>query len=62
MEKNGQSTSSLADVAPEKLCQPSIFDTDQIKELKGILQDVILKIEESQEQEKINEELDQIKK
>ena len=48
-------------VTNEKLVQPSIFDNETIKDLKGILQDVVLKIQETQDQEKINQEVQRIK-
>ena len=38
----------------EKLVQPSIFDIDEIKQLKDFLKDLLEKLLETQEQEKIN--------
>lgn len=41
-------------MATDKLLHPSIFDTDEIKELKSILQEMVDKLQETKEQEKIN--------
>lgn len=38
----------------EDLLKPSIFDSDQVKELRLILQDVLSKLEETREQDTIN--------
>ncbi len=42
--------------------QPSIFDTEKIKELKQILSEMVEKLQETREQEKINAEIQEIKK
>jgi len=41
----------------EKLVQPSIFDIDEIKELKDFLKELLEKLLETQQQEKINLQL-----
>lgn len=51
-----------ADITDEKLLQPSIFDSERVKDLKGILSDVMLKLQETLEQDKINVELAEIKR
>jgi hypothetical protein len=62
MTLNNQSISNFSELANEKLTQPSIFDNDSIKELKGLLQEVVLKLQETLEQERINQEVQEIKK
>ena len=41
-------------ISNEKLVQPSIFDIDIIKELKDFLKELLEKLLETQQQEKIN--------
>ena len=52
----------MEEATNEKLIQPSIFDTDKIKNLKELLTELLLKYQETVEAEKVNEELEQIKK
>jgi len=41
-------------VTDDKLIQPSIFDTPEIKDLKETLADLLAKYQETLDQEKIN--------
>jgi hypothetical protein len=44
-------------ISNEKLTQPSIFDTLEIKDLKETLIDILAKYQETLEQDKINAQI-----
>lgn len=44
-----------ATVTNEQLVSPSIFDNDNLKELKSLLQDILMKVQETKDQDEINE-------
>eukprot|EP00347_Sterkiella_histriomuscorum_P008586 403344526 len=46
----------------QQLSQPSIFDTDRIKELKSLLIEISAKLQETAEDKQIKEKIDEIKK
>ena len=55
LNENNQPTDPTT--SNEKLVQPSIFDIDEIKELKDFLKELLEKLLETQQQEKINQQL-----
>ncbi|CDW77223.1 UNKNOWN [Stylonychia lemnae] len=61
MGRNGQKVDEAKKTA-ELLVQPSIFDNDSLKELKALLQEILIKVQETNDQEKIDEQIQQIKK
>jgi TPP-dependent pyruvate/acetoin dehydrogenase alpha subunit len=57
MAANNQPVNDPIEISTEALLKPSIFDSDEIKDLRAFLQDMVDKLQETREQERINAEL-----
>jgi hypothetical protein len=57
MAANKQPVNDPSEISTEALLKPSIFDSDEIKDLRAFLQDMVDKLQETREQERINAEL-----